>query len=479
MIAIGELFCYCVGMKLGFRTFLLGLLAGCVVCGAEQPLQLGRIMFVGDSITHGFGTSSYRWPLHKILVDNGVQFVAVGVTQDNLRPQTGTPAGTKYAGVPFNNRHSAMSSGRAYEVAGRMNHSGRLGNSNIYDWLGLDTSYTGKFRIDAATEMPDVFVLLIGTNDTFSDYGRRGGFGLEHFYGEVKHNLLSPGGDMDTIVAAMRQANPAARILLLSIPTWHDVATPHSHAPADYVALNKLNAALAAWAADKNLEWVDVNRGLVDVTRADKPGVAEPQFFSPRDGLHPTDQGDMLIAAEVARALGVGGRTVGLERKPMADFPCEGNRRNHIPLEEWRALEAQNGLTVAVKAPCVGNGAVDGWSSSPAMRLCVCRPDLEICGILTMTESDIRWNENTVLYCGEMSKNAENLRVAWVPGNEVENRSQGFYVWLGERLIGEALPSMPQSANCWVNGALLTMPGAKGAGESPLRAAAGAWAPPL
>lgn len=465
-------------MKSRFFCLLPGLL-GCVVDGAEQARDIGRIMFVGDSITHGFGTSSYRWPLHKIFVDNGVAFVAVGVTQDNLRPQSGTPAGTVYAGVPFNNRHSSISAERAYEVAGRINNSGRLGNSNIHDWLGLDASYTGKYRINPATEMPDVFVLLIGTNDTFSDFGRRGGFGLEPFYNEVHQNLLRPGGDMDTIVTAMRRANPAARILVLSIPTWHDGNTPHSNAPADYVALHKLNAALQDWALAKKLEWVNVNKGLVDVTRADKPGVAEPQFFSALDGLHPTNHGDLLIAAEVARALGVGGRTVGLLRKPVADFVLSANGHGAIPMQEWEDMDVTQGFTVAVQGASVGNGATDGWDSSAGVRLHVCRTDKQVCAKLTMTESAILWNENTVLYRSDMSLNQEDIRVAWVPTTTGENRHPGFYVWLGDRLIGEALPGMPQTANCWINGAMISKTADLPAGVCTLHAAPGAFAPAL
>ncbi len=461
-------------MKKRFANFL-SILVGCgVLNGAEAPAELGRVMFVGDSITHGYGTSSYRWDLHKILVDNGVKFSVVGVTQENLRPDRGTKAGTLYGGVPFNNRHSAMSAERAWEVAGRANTSGRLGNSNIFDWLGLDATYTGPYRIDPATEMPDIFVLLIGTNDTFSDYGRRGGFGREEFYREVSRNLLAPGGDMDTIVDAMRRANPKARILLLSIPTWHD-GTPHSNAPADFSALRRLNAELAVWAAAKNLELVDVNRGLVDITRSDKPGVGEPQFFSPHDHLHPTPQGDMLIADTVAEALGVPGRTVGLVRKATAQLPLCHDERGNIPPAEWAAADVSTGVTVAVSGLRVGDAAAHGWDATPAARLQVCRPDAGFCGILSVTESAILWNEATVLYRTDMSQNTEELRVAWVPGNAAENRPQGFYVWLGDSLIGEALPSMPQEANCWVNRAGISVSAA--AGYTTLRASAGAYAP--
>lgn len=57
--------------------------AGGVCAAGEASPELGKIMFVGDSITHGFRAPSYRWPLHKTLVDNGVSFSAVGVHVGN------------------------------------------------------------------------------------------------------------------------------------------------------------------------------------------------------------------------------------------------------------------------------------------------------------------------------------------------------------------------------------------------------------
>ena len=106
-----------------FRRFLQTSLTlsfwSCGVCLAvAQSLDLGNLMCVGDSITHGFRAPSYRWPLHKTLVDNGVSFAAVGVHAGNAFREGSVPAGTPYAGVLFNNRHSAMSSERAYEIAG-------------------------------------------------------------------------------------------------------------------------------------------------------------------------------------------------------------------------------------------------------------------------------------------------------------------------------------------------------------------------
>lgn len=437
---------------------------GSVLAAAESTTDLGNIMFVGDSITHGFGTPSYRWPLHKILVDNGVQFVAVGVTQGNQNPNFCVQPGTLYAGVPFNNRHSAMSSERAYEIAGRINKSGRLGNSNIFDWLGLDAEYSGSFKLDMPAQTPDVVVMMIGTNDTFGDYGNKGGIGGGSNMQQAQAALIgttpdgkqwSGTGDLDVIVDSLRRVNPAMRIIILSIPTWHD-ARHNNNTAADFAALHAYNKALSQWAAAKKLEVVDVNRVLVNPAREDKPGVAEIQFFHNRDRLHPTAQGDLLIAAEVAKALGCPGRTVGLPRKASADFTPMSFRGGVFSSTNGMQLPERGAATFTGTFRCkVGDGAANGWNPEPALRVTL--GNGENTGVLTVTESSILWGEkkDKVLYVADMSANTEELRVAYVAGNTEEGRTPGFYVWLGQDLIGEALPGMSPAANGHIPGLIL------------------------
>lgn len=433
------------------------LLTGSMVYGeaGTTTTDLGNIMFVGDSITHGFKSHSYRWPLHKTLVDNGVKFISVGIHEGNAFKEGSVAAGTAYAGVVFNNRHSAMSSERAYEIAGRINNSGRLGNSNIHDWLGLDATYTGKHRLHMPEQTPDTVVLMIGTNDTFGDYGNKGGIGAGNNMNEAQAKLLgtarpdgtwSGTGDLDVIVDSLHRVNPQVRVLVLTIPTWHD-ARRNNNKPADYAALAAYNTALEQWAAAKKLELADVNEVLVDPARVDKPGVAEKQFFLEADRLHPTPQGDLLIAECVAHALGVPGRTAGLERRDSSTFITTGKTNDDyagpylsISDEEWSQTDINNGFTLTVST-AVGNGATDGWTTHRGLYVHCCHADTRIKGNLTVSESAILWNRRQVLYCGDMSGNTEEIRIVWHPGKAEQNISQGFYVWLGDRLIGEALPA--------------------------------------
>ena len=80
---------------------------------APAGTDLGNVMYVGDSITHGMNSGTYRWALHKIFADNGISYHAEGVNSG------GVTAGTSYGGQVFNNEHSSQASARAWEISGR------------------------------------------------------------------------------------------------------------------------------------------------------------------------------------------------------------------------------------------------------------------------------------------------------------------------------------------------------------------------
>ena len=84
---------------------------------APAGTDLGNVMYVGDSITHGMNSGTYRWALHKIFADNGISYHAEGVKTGNY--SGGVTAGTSYGGQVFNNEHSSQASARAWEISGR------------------------------------------------------------------------------------------------------------------------------------------------------------------------------------------------------------------------------------------------------------------------------------------------------------------------------------------------------------------------
>lgn len=175
-------------------------------------------MYVGDSITHGVNSASYRWALHKIFVDNGISYTEKGIKTGNY--SGGVTTGSSYGGRIFQNVHSSEASARAYEIAGRTTGSkyGRFDGSNIKNWLGQSTektqggTYTGQTFTGANT--PDTFFLLAGTNDLLSD-GMNDTLNLR--LDGVSSLLL---GDLDTIVSSIRTANNQANLFVLTIPCW-------------------------------------------------------------------------------------------------------------------------------------------------------------------------------------------------------------------------------------------------------------------
>ena len=106
-------------MKVRLPLPLLAALAAAFSAATAAPAgtELGNVMYVGDSITHGVNSASYRWALHKIFTDNGISYQAEGVKTGNY--SGGVTAGTSYGGQIFNNEHSSQASARAWEISGR------------------------------------------------------------------------------------------------------------------------------------------------------------------------------------------------------------------------------------------------------------------------------------------------------------------------------------------------------------------------
>jgi len=429
----------------------------------------GNVMFVGDSITHGVNSASWRWEMHKILVDNGVSYNGIGYKTGHH--SGGVSNGEIYGGVSFSNAHSSQASARAWEIAGRATASQnpRFDKTNIRNWLGIDTTTQSGTNYTGKTFNTDTFFMLIGTNDLLSDDNAAG------ITEQKVRNLLGEnlaGGDMKTIVDAMYQSNGNAKVTLFSIPAW--TTHPNSNGSEVHQAVADYNVKLGTWvknyneANGKEITLVEVNTGIVDVASAtpffgvssmfNKPGTA-----SGSDGLHPNAQGDLIIAGNAAKALGYAGRTAGQERRAEAEFSAHYENFSSVPagtginLQNVKVIEnalsfseagassltvgwdsgatLKNGFTVDFDLR-LGNGDTDGWDSANCMNVTV--GDAERYGVLKVSEAYIRWGD-TVLYSADMSKNEESLRVSYVVGNAAEGLLSGFYVWLDDMLIGQGL----------------------------------------
>ncbi len=445
--------------------------------GKTASEDLGNVMFVGDSITHGVNAGSYRWELHKIFADNGVLYEGLGYLSGNY--SNGVSAGTFYGGISFSNEHSSQASARAYEIAGRSSDGKRFAGTNILNWLGLETETTNNKPYSGKTYAIDTFFMLIGTNDLLSDNTAAG-------VTDAKvNNLLGAdlaGGDMKTILDAMYKSNKNAKVTLLSIPAW--TTHPNSNAEKVHADVAAYNVKLGTWIDNYNkangtaITYVDINAGLVDVA-------SETSFFgnasmfnnpgttSGKDGLHPNKQGDLIIAGNVAKAMGYAGRTAGQTRKAgtafakhfdkFTDVPAGLTATNVTATEDgklsfsasgesvlkaaWDAVSTlKNGFTVDFGL-AFGDGKANGWATKEHMSVTV--GDATRYGVLNVNEAYIQWGE-TVLYSKDMSLNEDLLRVAYVVGNASEGLASGFYVWLNDMLIGEGLSATESSGNSGV-----------------------------
>lgn len=454
------------------RTYFLtmALLSSAVYSAAAQASEytLGDVMYVGDSITHGVDAPSYRWAMHKILVDNGITYDEVGYRTGNY--SGGITAGTTYGGVTFENVHSSQASARAWELAGRK-AGGRFDDTNIKNWLGQSSVKTNGSTYTGPTftgeDAPETFLLLIGTNDLLSDGG---GINNSANLTSKTNALLGTdlkSGDMGTIVDAMYKAAPDAAVYISTIPCWtmHDNSNDASY----HTAARDYNESLKSWVSNYNAAnktsicLMEVNRGIIDVA-SDTPfyGVRDMYNSKASDGLHPNKQGDLIMAGNYAQAMGLAGRTAGQERRSAESFALNitadatadavltnvttadgaldfsGEGASSV-IVSWENAGAYNGgFTVELGDWQVGNGAEGGWDTADALSVTIGNGSLY--GTLSIDEAYIKWG-NTILFSEDMSAigSSENLRVAYLAGSAGEGVSSGFYVWLNDMLIGEAL----------------------------------------
>lgn len=408
--------------------------------------SLGRLMFLGDSITHGVCDMTYRWAFFKLLVDNGIEAEIVGPRSGytgNFMPSASTNVDfrgdmeTSYSGVLFPNVHLAQSSGRTHNI---------LAGSNV----GMSGVNYGGHSVSSAADAYNcnTFVCMMGTNDLLSD----GGYTPDDFVkkmtklvgGDIRYQASSGSyirkpksgslGNMGKIAeAALRDKGDV--LYVLSIPCW----TQHvnNNEPERHVAVMQYNEMLQDWVKEYNkahpntqVKYVESNTGLVDYSEK-TPFYGHASFFRKAgnrggcDGLHPSEQGALIIAANLARAMGLPGRTVGL---PKDDGM-------------WKPLTSKSKAVYG--SPDKGCSLLAGLKAGSAS---VALGRDEGAGELTVTDTHICWGDK-VLYCREKDAPAAVLCIVYVHGMESANIPAGYYVWLDGQLIGQALPDNAEAFN--------------------------------
>lgn len=450
----------------------------------KDGTSVGRTMFLGDSITHGYGNQSHRWQLFKTLVDGGIENEIVG-------PRSGYHTGfsglddrdkhsTAYGGVEFDNVHLAQSSGRTHNI---------ISGSTSYTVNGVSygsgVNYGGHSTASAGESFDcNTFVCMMGTNDLLSDIG--GNAAASAYTGQMQKMLggtvsldsstntwrweanTNHLGTMGIIVSDVVNSD-SDTFYVMSVPTWGVKNGKHGLDDTCRAAAEQYNGLLKQWVNHWNTDtsastqgkvvYVEVNRGLVDVTAG--KFIAPDAFMNAVDGLHPTEQGALIIAGNLAQGMGIGGRTAGLERQGTSGWKSATvgtvSAGANAILVGGNAFTMDNGYTVDFSA-VFGNGETGGWLSADN-ALSISLGDGTNSGTLNLSEGYIMWGDD-ILFCQDNSASGlDSLRVVWHNGNAADNVLKGYYVWLGDMLIGQGLSATEGQG---LNGILFSASGADG-----------------
>lgn len=200
-----------------------------------------KILFLGDSITHGrLDRQSYRYPLWKLLVSHGQSFEFVGSQTSN---HDGSPSFSSLNGQSFINRHEGHYGWRADQIL-----------EALPSWL---SSYT-----------PNIVILQIGSNDVGA--------------GDAVAQIAS---EISSIIARLRQANPSVSILLTNgTPTTGSRRTGHAAMKNEFVRIAVRENSQAS-----KVHLVDTYAGF--------------NSFFLADGIHPNLRGEEYIARRIYPAL--------------------------------------------------------------------------------------------------------------------------------------------------------------------------------
>ncbi len=437
---------------------------------------VGRVTFLGDSITHGMADASYRWQFFKILTDNGIENEIVGPREGyNGAPshtEDATSGSNSYGGVEFANVHLAQASGRTHNIISGSTsciHNGVSYNGGV-NYGGHSTSST------AADFDSNTWFCMMGTNDLISDTPNSGpstdqyatqmqkvfGGAVTYSEGQYQWSAGTNWGTMGKIVSDVCKSGDT--FYLLSITPWGNHA--NHNRDMDHYAGAEFNRNMELWAdayskaTGHNVVYVDVTRGMVDLT-SDKHFMGYDGFFNNSgDRLHPNDQGSLIMAGNLAQAMGIGGRTAGLARMGSEDW----NTASDITVASGSAAQifaegefsALGGYTVDLSAS-FGDGEAGGWLAAD-QALSITLGDGTNSGTLNLSEGYISWG-NEVLFCADTSELTENIRIAWNEGSTEDNVLKGYYVWLGDMLIGQGLDATTGAS---LNGITLSATGANG-----------------
>lgn len=429
----------------------------------------GAIVFVGDSITQGAGTSasttdksvSYRYSLWKNFVDNGITWNPQGsVTKfydGSSANETQTP---NYRGSVFvNNSEGHYGWDAAWIVSGQTDgrSSDTWASGGLADWM---KNYSAE---------PETAAVLIGVNDLSRGSSGTATYTYEEICGNVK-NIVST---LQANSSALKTVHVFS-ILPSAQSSWNSGRSP-STAPAEYNAILKAEVESGKWDTDS------VKVIYHDITT----GFSAAKHTS--DSLHPNEQGCLILAGNIARALGIGQRTAGLERRSASalasqaqfsagtsggapsismniggeekTFTAPSSGANYFSLNSagnlvlntpttdtigydyrlaWASDTSQTqDLTFAIS---VKMNELNSTAKENGLCLIIGNGGNTGAGLFYVKEDGIYYNAS-LLYSADMTQDFSDLTISFVTETSADKLgiASGFYIWLEDQLIGESL----------------------------------------
>ncbi len=462
----------------------------------------GGIIFIGDSITQGGNfnsglAASYRYQLFRNFVDNGITYNPMGTTQGASGGVDVSGKTPDYRGYTFSNVSEAAASGRSYQYAGHDAGSNyktnpgtvrpavnagplsvKFGLEDPYTHSTTDyyngstlTTYTGdtyaKLYGDTKAQTA---VVMIGINDIYDMD--------DATYTQTHEQIVS---NINRIITTLQSYNKDIHVVVAGLLPVGQNNGAYDDLPG-YNSM--LKAAAETWStATSTVTYADLSEGFYATNGA---------MIDTARGAHPNAQGELIVAGNLARVLGVGQRNLGYERRDTANLASHADLSSTAPSislasadggqtvtrqftvnkDETTAQLSSDGKSLTISSPKATQDnyiKLDLGSTEDLVRTATYNLTLRMnaagdgndnvntlslfigdgktgAGILNVREDGILWGE-TLLYGSPYEVNLphtftlDEVSLRVVVAENADSTAGVYHVWLGDQLIGENLTS--------------------------------------
>ncbi|MEG3023692.1 MAG: GDSL-type esterase/lipase family protein, partial [Akkermansia sp.] len=434
----------------------LGLLASLMACfaavhttvawSATPAVTAGSVVFIGDSITQGAGiwdgkSAGYRYQVFKNYVDNGVEFNAVG-SWNAVGPGPCPDYGTK----TWDKDNEGHSGWWASDLAGKTSGGAQGAHEYLANWLGQTDQKVGSGSYAGTTYNPESVYIMAGTND----FGHQTG-------GNAATIATSVVDSLDTMITMLKTANPNVKIYIGGIPLRSTGVTIGGE--AYNTAIDRVNSVMkdSTKQTTDGYTFIDTMKGIRGATPTDSA------FAYQNDGLHPNVQGELILAGNIARGMGIGQRNVGQTRMAVtnAQFTHKVSAdMTSVSGTAWASMAPQNARLVksygasSFDQSWTGNVPTNGYTCEVSLQMFasnsgnvfnILMGDGVTSGLLSINQDRTMWG-NQRLYNESNTLGVNDFRVSYIKTDAARGFLGGYYVWRNGVLIGEALSSNSNEA---------------------------------